>query len=521
MVETSRRESLISTLAVMGATLVSRLLGFVRIALVSMFFGASGLADILNAVFNIPNNFRKLLAEGALSSAFIPELSKQIAKEPSDQEASRLVRQILTLQVLILLPLCLLAIFFPRFFLTLFIRFEEVWKWDHAVDLFRWMFQYLLLISVSALFMAVLNSHSRFLLPALSPPLFSVAVILVLILGHQKWGIFAMVLGVLLGGLAQVFIQYPLYRRLGYSLWPLFDFSSPPFLRVLKGWLPALLTSSIFMINQQVAILLATGLDDGSTTALSNAIVFWQLPFGIFSASITTVLFPKMSRQGGFGDWEGLFQTLQQGVHMLGMLLIPSSLLLWLLGPEMISTALQRGKFGPEDAALTALVLAGYAPGMFFVGCYNFLQRFFYSQGQYAFPCKVALGTVLLDIGLSLLFLHLSFGVEALAWANSLAFFIGSTVMMGRGLWRKPGYDLRVSLSHFSRVLAAQLPMVTLLWGLKKIFPLAGFYAGSSWLNMGVFMLEGVLALGVLFFFYSLFKIDILQLLKRKRGLSL
>ena len=91
----------------------------------------------------------------------------------------------------------------------------------------------------------------------------------------------------------------------------------------MKQWFPVLVTSSIFTINQQVAILLATGLIEGSTTAMSNAIVFYQLPFGIFSASIITVLFPKMSRQAGEGDSSALSSTLQDGIHMLGVLLIP------------------------------------------------------------------------------------------------------------------------------------------------------------------------------------------------------
>ncbi|MDC7238921.1 MAG: murein biosynthesis integral membrane protein MurJ, partial [Spirochaetales bacterium] len=345
MKETTRRQSLLSTLGVMAGTLGSRLLGFVKIALISMFFGAGRKADVLNAVFNIPNNFRKLLAEGALSSAFIPELSRQIVSDPEGKGSRNLSRSILGLQMLILVPVSLVCIIQPQILLRLFVRFPDPADFDLAIRLFRWMWHYILLISVSAVLMAVLNSYNHFLIPALSPLLFSVSVIVSILIWHESLGVFSMVAGVLGGGVFQILWQFPLYRKLGYSLKPRLHFKDEAFQRVMKQWIPVLITSSIFTVNSQVAVLLATGLDEGSTTALSNAIVFWQLPFGIFSASITTVLFPKMSRQAGEGNIQAMGETLLQGVHMLSVLLIPSSLLLMAFGPEMISTALQRGEF--------------------------------------------------------------------------------------------------------------------------------------------------------------------------------
>ena len=323
MKETTRRQSMLSTIAVMTGTLGSRILGFVRIALISMFFGAGGEADVLNAVFNIPNNFRKLLAEGALSSAFIPELSRQIVQDGTGENARKLSRNILALQLLILIPLSLICIFFPQVVLKIFIRFEDPAMTALAIKLFRWLFHYILLISINAVLMAVLNSHNQFLIPAVSPLLFSVSVISSIVIWHSTLGIFSMVIGVLGGGVAQILCQYPLYHKLGYRVMPRLDFRDEAFRRVMKQWLPVLVTSSIFTINQQVAIFLATGLEEGSTTALSNSIVFWQLPFGIFSASITTVLFPKMSRLAGAENWDKLSSTIQDGVHMLAVLLVP------------------------------------------------------------------------------------------------------------------------------------------------------------------------------------------------------
>ncbi|MDA3957268.1 murein biosynthesis integral membrane protein MurJ [Oceanispirochaeta sp.] len=516
MKETTHRQSFLSTLAVMAGTLGSRILGFVRIALISMYFGASGEADILNAVFNIPNNFRKLLAEGALSSAFIPELSRQIVTDPEGSKAKNLSRSILGLQLLILIPLSLLSIFFPEIILKVFIRFHEPWKLDMAVRLFRWIFHYILLISISAVLMAVLNSHNHFLVPAVSPLLFSISVITSIVIWHDTMGIFSMVMGVLGGGLAQILWQYPFYRKIGYSLLPRLHFRDESFKRVMRQWFPVLITSSIFSINQQVAILLATGLDEGSTTALSNAIVFWQLPFGIFSASITTVLFPKMSRLAGDKNWKGLSSTLQEGIHMLAVLLIPSTILLMLFGPEMISTALQRGEYQTEDTILATQVLFAYAPGMFFVGCYNLFQRSFYSQGNYQYPLKTALATVIADVSLSLLFLGQGWGVSSLAWANSIAFIGGALILLRGGLKDCIRFDIKRLNSQIIRILGAQIPMILTILFFKKIIPVSRFYEGSSWSNFGFLALEGISSLAVLFFFYSLMKLDVMTILKRR-----
>ncbi len=500
----------------MAGTLGSRLLGFVKIALISMFFGAGRKADVLNAVFNIPNNFRKLLAEGALSSAFIPELSRQIVSDPEGKGSRNLSRSILGLQMLILVPVSLVCIIQPQILLRLFVRFPDPADFDLAIRLFRWMWHYILLISVSAVLMAVLNSHNHFLIPALSPLLFSVSVIVSILIWHESLGVFSMVAGVLGGGGFQILWQFPLYRKLGYSLKPRLHFKDEAFQRVMKQWIPVLITSSIFTVNSQVAVLLATGLDEGSTTALSNAIVFWQLPFGIFSASITTVLFPKMSRQAGEGNIQAMGETLLQGVHMLSVLLIPSSLLLMAFGPEMISTALQRGEFTAKNTLLAARVLFAYCPGMFFVGTYNLFQRSYYSRRNYRFPLVTALVTVTLDIALSLLFISFGWGVASLAWANSLAFLAGSGVMVSGYFKEKLGLDYKPLARQTLKVLAAQIPMVLVILAFKRFIPVERFLEGSGWHNLGLLAMEGLGSLAVLFLFYSLMKLDVMTILRRR-----
>jgi putative peptidoglycan lipid II flippase len=291
--ETSIGKSTVSTFVVMICTMVSRILGFARTAVVTAIFGASGAADVINLTFAVPNNLRKLMAEGALSSAFIPVLSETLVEKPDGTESKSIVRSILTFQLILLVPLSVLCIVFARPLIAVVLaEFSEEWQVTLSAGLFRWFINYLLLISISAVLMAVLNSHNRFFVPALTPILFSVSVIGSILLLHGRLGEYSMAVGVLAGGLAQILFQTPSFMRLGYRFRPNFDFSSPRFRKVLRQWLPVLATSSIYTITETVAFRFSSGLAPGSASAMSNALVFWQLPFGIFSPPSPRFFFP-------------------------------------------------------------------------------------------------------------------------------------------------------------------------------------------------------------------------------------
>ena len=199
----------------MACTFLSRILGFVRIALISALFGATGEADVLNTVFTIPNNLRKLLAEGALSSAFIPVLSSVLVKEKDQTVSKILVRNVLTFQLCILIPFSILCVVFADPLIRyVLVEFDDPALIDLSVRIFRWFIHYLLLISISAVLMAVLNSHNSFVIPAITPILFSIAVITSVVMLYKSMGIFSMVVGVLGGGLLQILFQFP-FRHTG------------------------------------------------------------------------------------------------------------------------------------------------------------------------------------------------------------------------------------------------------------------------------------------------------------------
>ena len=244
--------SSVLTVLVMACTLLSRLLGFARIAVIGAYFGASGIADVWNAVFTIPNNLRKLLAEGALSSAFIPSLSASLVEDSSGREARQVTRKVISLQLLILIPLVLLCAVFSRQVMGVLLAFPEAEKMQLSVSLFRWVFAYLLFISISSVLMAVLNSHGIFVIPALTPVLFSICVIGATVLFYRWLGIYSMVVGVLSGGIAQILCQLPRFIKQGYDFKPDFDFKHERFQGVLKAWVPVLGSAAIFAITQQI-----------------------------------------------------------------------------------------------------------------------------------------------------------------------------------------------------------------------------------------------------------------------------
>jgi putative peptidoglycan lipid II flippase len=504
------RRSTAVTVMVMVCTMLSRILGFLRIAVIGAIFGASGTADVWNAVFTMPNNLRKLMAEGALSSAFIPALSTSLVTDGGAEEARGLTRRIVTLQLLILLPLVAASVALARPLMHVLLSFPDPGKMELSARLFRWTFPYLVLISVSAVIMGVLNSHNVFVLPALTPILFSVFVIGATLLLYRRLGIYSMVVGVLAGGAAQLLIQLPAYLRRGYDLRLDFRLRYPAFIRVMRAWGPVLASASIFALTEQVAILFASGLRDGSTSALSYALVFFQLPFGIFSISIVTVLFPRMSRQAARGDRAGLVDSVSYGLRFIMVLLVPAGLLYILMGREIIAVAMQRQAFTAADTLRTSQVLAAYSVGLFSLGGFTFLQRFFYSSGDYRTPLLGASIVSAIDIALSLWLKQTALRVSGLAVANSAAFTVGIVFLGWMARARLGSLGGRMLLRTAGRVAAAMVPFSAFLWGYLRVS--APWWTGGSSLRNLAFLAAGFAAgAAILFGMYWLLKVEMLR----------
>ncbi|MCG8481381.1 MAG: murein biosynthesis integral membrane protein MurJ, partial [Spirochaetales bacterium] len=464
------------------------------------------------------NNLRKLLAEGALSSAFVPVLSRARVEDPEGERSRRIVRSLIGLQLVILIPFLAAATIFAQPVVNAILDFPELERQVLAADLFRWLIHYVLLISVAAVLMGTLNSHHHFLVPALAPLWFSIAVIGSTLLWHRSLGVHAMVVGVLVGGLGQLLLQVPRVRAYGYNLLPRLDVRDPDFRAIVKRWLPVVATASGFTINQQIALFFASGLEDGSGSAMTNALVFWQLPFGIFGASITTVLFPAMSRHHAAGDNAALRSTVAGGLRALVLLLIPASVGLGLFAEEIISVALQRGAFTYTATVTAARVLVYYCLGLFSVGAFTFLQRFFYARGDYRTPLIVATITMVLDVSLSLWLKETALGVAGLALANSLAFTVGLLLLLLAVRRATGALRTKRLFTAVVRALCASAAAAAAVLAVRRIWSMVGLAGwssdGSSLVTLALLLAETLPALAVLIGSYRSMGISIAKLAK-------
>jgi putative peptidoglycan lipid II flippase len=475
----SGRQNTVSTVIVMLCTAGSRLFGYVRQALFNYYFGGSGAADAINAVFNIPNNLRKLFAEGAFSSAFIPVLSTTLAEDRTGARPRELVRTLVALQLLVLVPLIAVSLAFPRIIVTGLLSFSDPDKVAVGAQLMRWMFNYILLVSLSALVMAILNSHGRFTVPALSPLMFTLATVLSLLFFHGRLGVLAMGVGVFVGGILQLACQLPALRRLGYRLVPSFRFRNADFASTAKLWLPYLASASIVTINQFFAQYFASGLEDGSVSAITNSVMFLQIPIGIFTTSVATVTFPAMSRQAAQGRTDELRGTVKYGIQFLLVLLVPSSVLLCLFGREIIAAAVQRGRFTSDATLMAAHTLTGYALGLVSMGIYTFLQKLFNSYRSFVVPLASAGLIAFLDIILSLILKETPLRVSGLAYANSIAFTVGMVLLLVMARRRLGPLGARPVLATLGKAVLGSVPMGMLLVAFLRWKPDLWLHGGS------------------------------------------
>ena len=410
-----------SIFLVMAGTLCSRLLGFARNATIAFYFGAGAKADVLNFIQAIPLLLRRLAAEGSLETALVPELSRSRVRDPGLGESKALWRKLLTIQWSIILPLCLLLVLFPKQIVDLLTEFPSPEQTEMAARMLYLVSPYILLLSQSVLFGALLSSQQRFTLSSFAPLLTSVSVIALTMLLQARYSVFAVLFGMLCGIFLQVTLLMPAVLRSGYSIFPGFwGFCAldPAIRRIMQVWLPLWLSTSLLALMQFVANYLASQALSGSLSALTNALIFFQLPQGLIYASIAKVCLPRMSLEK-----ESSSRMLCYGLKQLLILMLPATLVLFLMSDSLIAVAFQRGAFTLQDSLRTAEVLRYYILGSLPVAMFRFLQQYLYAQLHKVQPLLQTALLALLDIPLSIWFMYaLRMGVIALPLANTLSY---------------------------------------------------------------------------------------------------
>lgn len=444
-----KKNSLIgSTSAVSGATAFSRVLGLVREQVMAYFFGAGMATDAFLTAFRIPNLLRDMFAEGALSSAFVPVFKEKMVKE-SDEEAFSLANLVITAVLLIVGMIVLLGIIAAPVIIYIsaygFTLTPE--KFDLTVSLTRWMFVYLLLVSLSAVVMGMLNSFGRFGIPALSPAMFNLGIIVTVMLlaRHLETPVYALALGVLIGGVGQLAAQLPLLFKIGYRFKFSFNLLDEGFKKVVKLLMPMIIGLSAGRVNILLNTLIASFLVEGSISYLSYAYRLMHFPLGVFAVALGTVALPRVSAMIAHKQFDKLDEAFEHTFNLNLFVVVPSAVFLAMMGSEIISLIFMWGKFNEPEVANTALALTHYAYGLIGFSAVRVVVPFFYGFGDSKIPMRASIAAVALNIVLYYpLVKILSFA--GLAAATSISALANLMVLL-RFL---PQKGVRFNLSHLA-----------------------------------------------------------------------
>ena len=499
---TSEKNSLI----MMICTLLSRTLGIVKSAVISSIFGGGAVTDAINFAYNIPNSLRKLFAEGSLNASYLPIFAE---KRDEKEESSYLYSLIINFQIVIFIPLILITIFYGRTIITFLSNFNSDYQINIASSLLPYFTLFLFFISLSSLFATILQTRRCFLSSSAAPIFFSLAVILSLSIFSKYVGEYAMAIGTVSGSIAQCLVCFIALKRFHLKYYFTFDFSYPLFKRMLRSWLPATITSLVAVISQQITYYFASSLEAGSITAFSNAIIFYQTPYGIFFTAIAGVFFPELSR---VKDDKKRGEILLKSLTYLYTLLLPSALILTALGKECIAIVLQHGAFTLENTLLTYSVLIYYLPSMISSAFYAMLQRNCYARGEYNRALVVSIITSFVDVLLTYIFIKAGLLVKSI----SIAYLISSTLGFIILLIYEKNFSLISFIKEILKLTLINLPTL-ILTILYLVYGFTYYKEGASFHSITLTLLFGFAFVLIVFILYVVFHVSFLEGLKRKK----
>ncbi|MGY2291418.1 murein biosynthesis integral membrane protein MurJ [Pseudomonas sp. SDO528_S397] len=397
-----------SLAAVSSITMISRVLGFVRDTLVARIFGASMATDAFFIAFKLPNLLRRIFAEGAFSQAFVPILAEY--KTQQGEEATRtFIAYVSGLLTLVLTLVTLVGMLAAPWVIWAtapgFANTPE--KFALTTDLLRVTFPYILLISLSSLAGAILNTWNRFSVPAFVPTLLNVAMIVFALFLTPYFNPPVMALGwaVLAGGLAQLLYQLPHLKKIGMLVLPRLNLKDTGVWRVMRNMLPAILGVSVSQISLIINTAFASVLVSGSVSWMYYADRLMELPSGVLGVALGTILLPTLSRTYANKDRHEYSRILDWGLRLCFMLVLPCALALGILAEPLTVALFQYGQFTAFDASMTQRALIAYSVGLLAIIVIKVLAPGFYAQQNIRTPVKIAIFTLVVTQLLNLAFI--------------------------------------------------------------------------------------------------------------------
>ncbi|MCX5905652.1 MAG: murein biosynthesis integral membrane protein MurJ [Deltaproteobacteria bacterium] len=439
-----------------AATLLSRIFGFLRDMIVAQLFGAGMATDAFFVAFRIPNLFRRLVGEGALTASFIPVYSEYLSQR-SKEESEQLVHTAFSLLAAFLLVLTGVGIIFSPWIVKLMAYgfSQEPEKFQLTVLLNRLMFPYMFFIGLVALVMGILNSLKHFAGPALAPVLLNISIITCALTLSRFFPepIISLAIGVVIGGIAQFLFQIPFLRHKGIRLRWHWQLSHPGVKRIGLLMAPSILGLAVTQLNVLVNTLLASYLPEGSISYLYYADRLLEFPMGIFAIAIATAVLPSLSEHAAQKDIPALKETLAFALRLTFFVTLPAMAGLIVLRYPIINLLFQRGAFDAHSAAMTAQALLFYAVGLAAFAGVRIIVPAFYSLQDTQTPVNIAIVALLANAALgALLMFPLQHGGLALATSLSAGLNFALLVLfLRRKLGRMGAAKVAVSfLKNFS-----------------------------------------------------------------------
>jgi putative peptidoglycan lipid II flippase len=476
------------------ATGLSRILGLIREMVSSYFFGASGRINAFTVAFQVPNLVRALLADAAISSAFVPVFSELLEKGER-KRAWRVASSLFWLMLLGLGGLTALFMLLTPWIMEPF--GDPGGSRSLTIGLSRVLFPIVALLGISGIIVGILNSYEEFSVPALTPVFWNLAIIAGLAIGvpqansvDSKLYIYAA--AVLVGTVIQVLLPIPWLRGRGGRLELVIDWRDPAVKRVLRLMIPVTLGLGLINFNALVDTLFASRLIDPelAPTAIDKAFRIYMLPQGMFSVAVATVLFPLLSRLAARRDVDGFRHTVGLGLRQIAFMLVPASVISAVLAEPIVRLLYQRGHFDAHQTHVVAGALAAFSLGLTLNGTMLMLNRAFFSLQSNWIPTLVALGNLGVNAALDAAFYRL--GVWGIPLSTSVVNIAGTAVLLAL-LRRRMG---RIEVGETARatwlILLASAVLAGVSYGVWYGLDRAiGSSTGAQIVSLGVALVAG------------------------------
>jgi len=453
------------------AVLCSRVLGLAREQIFAALFGGGRVMDAFTIAFRIPNLLRDLFAEGALSTAFVTVFTRTAALQDG-AAAWRLANKVATLAVVALSAITVLGIITAPWLVALLAPGFDPAKAALTVTLTRIMWPFIVLVSLAALVMGMLNARNVFGMPAMASSFFNLGSIIAgVLLGYwldPHFGpraILGLAIGTLLGGGLQLIVQLPALRREGYRFRPDLHWRDPGVRAILRLMGPSVIAASTTQVNVLVNSVFASELGDGPTFWLTVAFRLMQLPLGIFGVALGTVALPLLARMAATGNTAAFRSALAHGMRLAFLMTIPASIGLIVLAEPIISVLYQHGRFGAHETAESAGALRFYAIGLCGYAALKVLVNAFYALDRRKTPMVVSFIAVALNLLLNWVFTFqlgwghrgLAFSTACVASSNFLILYFLMRAQLGR-------LESRAMLALLGKVALASAALFAVSW---------------------------------------------------------